>query len=109
MGDNSDYFILAAHIPAVLYWLVYGIGSPWYKSALGVVMFIFATSMALLLSLAAWTNFVGPAPESVRLIVYATLTAGLWAKLIILLVERRAPGPEPTNARRKEKGNVRTN
>jgi hypothetical protein len=103
MGDNPvDYFIVAAVIPAVLYWLVYGIGSPWYRSALGVVMFLFATSMALVLSLVTWTVFVGAAPQPVRLIVYASLALGLWAKLIILLVERRAPGPAPTNARRKD-------
>lgn len=103
MLDNPvNIYIVACLVPAVLYWLVYGLGSPWYRSALGVVMFLFATSMALVFGLVAWAVFIGPAPEPVRTAVYLTIALALWAKLIILLVERRAPRTSPTNATRKE-------
>jgi len=90
MLSLADYFLLGSVIPAALFWLTFGVGSPWYRSLFGWVIFLYASAVVAILSLVVFSVFAGStAPEAVRTIVYAFLFCALWAKFVILLVERR--------------------
>jgi len=100
--DPGDWLLLYTLAPATLYWLVYGLGSPWYRSPLGVVMFLFATSIVAILGLVAFAVLFGQAPPPVRIPVYAGLALAMTAKLVILIVERRGADPARFTPHRKD-------
>lgn len=91
MLDLADWLLLLSSIPAAIFWLSFGLGSPWYRSALGWVIFLYAMAVALILGLVVYAIVAGEAaPPLVRITVAAFLLAALWGKVIILYVERAA-------------------
>lgn len=89
METASDYALTLALVPAIYFALSYGLGSPWYRSALGVVTFAYALSMVLLLALIAYAIITGGRiEEGWRLSAGLAILAALTGKVIVLHVER---------------------
>lgn len=90
METPSDYALTLALLPAIFFLLSYGLGSPWYRSALGVVTFAYALSVVLLLSLIVYGVVFGQRVDEVwRLVAGLALIVALTGKSIILQYERR--------------------
>lgn len=91
--------------------VVYGIGSPWWRSLLGVAFFgvMVSSSLPILVVVARRTFGAYPGYEWVALSVY-TLWALAWvAMLVIILVERRRSAlavPFHPHPRRKKADHV---
>lgn len=101
---NVPAYIAAAL--ALLTFLIYGLGSPWYGSLLGVSFFLnFGSLPAVVIFIAARriasVQATGSAPASsdglgwVALLLYTTIAFIQALQLIVLIIERRR-GPEAT-------------
>lgn len=90
-----------AAVPALLIVLVYGIGSPWWGSWLGRVIFVKWLSVfsviGYILARRGFGEFPGYEWWSVG--VYALFFVAMWATLVEILIERRPP---TQHAKRKE-------
>jgi hypothetical protein len=96
----SDVMLLLAVLPAAWFWASYGLGSPWYRSTLGVVTFLHSLSVASLLFLIVYAIVFGQrVDEPWRLMVSTVLFFALTSKVVILHVERRAGRIERRRAR----------
>lgn len=96
----SDVMLLLAVPPAAWFWASYGLGSPWYRSTLGVVTFLHSLSVASLLFLIVYAIVFGQRVEEPwRLMVSTVLFFALTSKVVILHVERRAGRIERRKAR----------
>lgn len=95
--DVVMWLSIFAALPAVAFTLVYGIGSPWWKSWLGRTVFGLMLSITLLFVVTLIRWFAGDYPgyHIVSVVVYLLLTIMFWMFFIILLVERRRPEPRP--------------
>lgn len=94
----ANYVLLAGSIPAVAFLLIFGIGSPWYTSALGRIIFLLAFSMATIygVALAAVLLDDYPGRPWIRLIAFTMLAVALTLLSIIVVIERRTPAaPQP--------------
>lgn len=86
----SDVALVLCVPFAAWFWLSYGLGSPWYRSALGVVTFLHSLSVACLLFLIVYAIVFGQkVDEPWRLLVAVVLFFALVSKAVILHVERR--------------------
>lgn len=103
LNSAATYIVLSGIIPAVGFFLVYGIGSPWYKSALGVVMFLLGFSISATFLQVVTRRIAGDYPGYglVTIIVYSLVTIALWGLFIIVLTERRHPATSPLFIDRK--------
>lgn len=98
----SDVVLTLCAVPAFTFTLSYGILSPWYRSALGWVMFLYALAVDALLSLIIYAIAFGQkVDEPWRLLVATALLFALSAKTTILSTERRA-GRQRRRAREEE-------
>lgn len=89
METLSDYSLSGALILAVIFLLSYGIGSPWYRSALGIVTFGYALSTVLLLSLVVFGVVFGARVEEPwRLAAGLAVFLALAGKISVLHYER---------------------
>jgi hypothetical protein len=87
----SDYLILLALIPAAWFTVSYGVWSPWYRAALGVVVFLYSLAVVALLSLIAYGIVAQERiAEPARALVAGALLLSLTGKVIVLHLERRA-------------------
>lgn len=96
MSENEivSWVALSAVVPAWLFVLIYGLGSPWFKSWLGSVMFNLGLALALVLTFSVVRRFAGEFAGymSWAFALYAYLVLTLWALVVIVIVERmRAP------------------
>ena len=91
----ADWIALSAAIPAILFTLVYGFGSPWYKSGLGITLFGVMFSISSLFAVILPRRFFGEYPgyHIVAVVVYVMLTLMFWSFFLILLKERHHARP----------------
>ncbi|MCZ4498859.1 MAG: hypothetical protein JWQ74_1412 [Marmoricola sp.] len=91
-ADDIRFALVAiATLPATGFTIVYGLGSPWYKSLLGRALFTHALGMALLIDISVLYKFFGDdyaGRDVVSITVYAVIIVGTWAQFIALLRER---------------------
>ena len=95
VNEFANWIALSAAIPAILFTLVYGFGSPWYKSGLGITLFGLMFSISSLFAVILARRFFGEYPgyHIVAVVVYMMLTFMFWSFFIILLKERRHARP----------------
>ena len=95
VNEFANWITLSAAIPAILFTLVYGFGSPWYKSGLGITLFGLMFSISSLFLVILARRFFGEYPgyHVVAVIVYGMLMIMFWSFFIILLKERRHARP----------------
>lgn len=87
----SDIVLLLCVPVAAWFWVSYALGSPWYRSWLGVVTFLHSMSVACLLFLIVYAIvFQQRVDEPWRLMVATLLFFALTSKVVILHIERRA-------------------
>ena len=91
----ANWIAISAALPAILFTLIYGFGSPWYKSGLGVTLFGLMFSISSLFLVILARRFFGEYPgyHIVAVVVYAMLTSMFWSFFIIFLKERRHARP----------------
>lgn len=91
MNTPSDIMLVACGVAALAFTLNYGIFSPWWKSALGTIVFLVACSLDALLFLIIYAiAFDQKVAEPYRLVVATALFFALSAKAVIVSVERRS-------------------
>lgn len=89
METPSDYALTGALALALYFFLSYGFGSPWYRSALGAVTFAYAASASLLLSLVVFGVVFGSRVEEPwRLAAGLAIFLALAGKISVLHYER---------------------
>lgn len=95
VNEFANWIAMSAAIPAILFTLVYGFGSPWYKSGLGITLFGLMFSFSSLFAVILARRFFGEYPgyHIVAVVVYMMLTLMFWSFFIILLKERRHARP----------------
>ena len=95
VNEFANWIALSAAIPAILFTLVYGFGSPWYKSGLGITLFGLMFSISSLFGVILARRFFGEYPgyHIVAVVVYMMLTLMFWSFFFILLKERRHARP----------------
>ena len=95
VNQFADWIALSAAIPAILFTLVYGFGSTWYKSGLGMTLFGLMFSISSLFAVILPRRFFGEYPgyHIVAVVVYVMLTLMFWSFFLILLKERRHARP----------------
>lgn len=76
--------------PITLFTLVYGLGSPWWRSRIGQAVFTSSLSLSLLLNLALVGVWLGPYPghEWVGVGVFTLVCTGAWLKLFAILTDK---------------------
>ena len=91
VNEFANWIALSAAIPALLFTLVYGFGSPWYKSGLGITLFGLMFSISSLFLVILARRFFGEYPgyHIVAVVIYVVLTLMFWSFFFILLKERR--------------------
>lgn len=80
--------------------LIYGLGSPWYRSLLGRALFTKALGLALVVDLILVYRAFGDdyfARDAVRIGVFGLLLIGAWLQLVALLREKWAGRREDSN------------
>lgn len=92
INDFATGIVLAGAIPALLFTLIYGLGSPWYRSGLGVVMFLLGVSLTTVYAIVLSRRFFGTYPgyEWVAVGGYSFLLVAMLGLVIITLIERRS-------------------
>lgn len=89
METPSDYALTGALALALYFFLSYGVASPWYRSALGIVTFAYAASASLLLSLVVFGVVFGSrVDEPWRLAAGLAIFLALAGKISVLHYER---------------------
>ncbi|WOF23857.1 hypothetical protein N8K70_04015 [Microbacterium betulae] len=89
MLDPSDIVLLVAAGIVLVFWLDYGLLSPWYRSPLGWVIFLYGGAMVALLSLVVYAIvFDQRAEEWYRLPIALAVAGSATAKITILHYER---------------------
>lgn len=103
--DIALVVVTLAVIPAVATVLIYGFGSPWWKSWLGRVMFAKWLSVALVLLFIITRRMFGDYPgyDWLGLLVYSFMLVTFSAATIQLLIERRGPDDGSITPHPKEK------
>lgn len=90
----GDIFSIAALIPTLLFTLIYGVGSAWYKSNLGRVLFGIMATLSILLILVVLEPLLSQHLFYLPFILsmYGILVLALWAFFVIFMKEKaRAP------------------
>lgn len=87
----STWIALSAVVPCLLFTIIYGLGSPWYKSWLGRTLFGLMFSITMLFVVILLRRFFGEYTGYylVSLVAYTLLTLMFWSFLVIFLIERR--------------------
>lgn len=89
----AGYIALAAVAPALVTTLVYGLGSPWWRSWLGRVVFAQWLAIVVVFGVVLSRRFLGAYPgyEWVAVVSYSVLFVAFTAMAVIVIIERRAP------------------
>jgi hypothetical protein len=99
--DQIIKYMVYATAPAqTLFILIYGFGSPWWRSPVGRALFTKALGLALLLDLALLFQWLGTDywfRDPARLTVFGLILLGAWMQLGALLMERRAVSRDKTH------------
>lgn len=93
INDIANYVVIAVTIPAVLNAAIYGLGSRWWSSWLGRVLFSKWLSVALvfvfILTRRLWGDYPGYGWWAIGL--YTFVLVSFAATTVELIIERRAP------------------
>lgn len=91
-ADTAAILLIVAAAPAqTLFAIIYGFGSPWWRSLIGRALFTKALALALLIDISLLYNWLGDdyaLRDLVRLSVYSLIVAGAWMQLVALLKEK---------------------
>ena len=95
INDLASIIALAASVPALCALLLYGLGSPWWRSWLGVVMFCQWSGIVLVFAVILGRRFYGEYSgyEWVAVASYSILLVTYWALVLVILLERRPAKP----------------
>lgn len=109
LNSIAGVLALTGAVPILGAALTYGLGSPWWRSWLGRVMFGLFLALVLVFGVVLGRRLFGEYPGFglVALIAYAYVTAALWATWAIILVERRNPAPPTLERKVSTMSNVR--
>lgn len=87
----ANYILLLAFLPAMGCLLLYGLGSRWWTSALGSILFALFAAVTLIIAVVLasifFPNYAGR--EIVRIVAYPTLPIAFTAMFVVILLERR--------------------
>lgn len=104
INELAGFILTLAAVPAVATAFIYGLGSPWWQSWLGRVMFAKWLSVALILLFVVarrtWGDF--PGYEWWALAIYSFTLLTFTATTIEVLIERRGPDDGSIIRNRKE-------
>lgn len=105
INEIANWIALAAIIPFALFTVIYGFGSPWYKSPLGVTIFGLGAGVTGVLCVVLARRWFKEYPgyEWVAIIAYSLFTLIGIALLVILLLERRRSDMMQFPVKKKEK------
>lgn len=94
---------LATVVPATLNALIYGLGSPWWRSWLGRALFAKWLAVALVFAFIFARRFFGEFPGYgvVALVLYIFVLLAFTATTVELVIERRNPAPPPLPLRKE--------
>lgn len=105
VNEIAGFVLALAAIPAVATAFIYGLGSPWWQSTLGRVMFAKWTTVALVLVFVVarrtWGDF--PGYEWLALVIYSFTLVTFTATTIEVIIERRGPDDGSIAPKPKEK------
>jgi hypothetical protein len=91
-ADTAAVLLVLAAAPAqTLFAIVYGVGSPWWRSLVGRALFTKALALALLIDISLLYHWLGDdyaLRDVVRLTVYGLIAVGAWMQFVALLVEK---------------------
>lgn len=95
INDIATLVVLAAAAPALGYTLTYGLGSPWWRSPLGVIMFLLGVSLCVVFSVVLARRLMGEYTgyEWVAIFAYSLVNVALWSLWAIVIIERRRASP----------------
>lgn len=103
--DLVALVLICAAAPAqTVFVLVYGLGSPWFRSVVGRALFTKALGLALLIDISIAYQFLGDdyaLREVVRLSVFTLIAVGAWLQLGALVYERRRRGRDRFSGERE--------
>lgn len=93
INDFATNIVLLGAIPALAFVLIYGLGSPWYRSALGVVMMLLGSSIVIVYGIVIGRRLFDDYPgyQFVAIIGYSLLFLALVSLDVIVIIERRRP------------------
>jgi hypothetical protein len=93
LDQIATFVAVSGAVPALGFTLVYGLGSPWYRSALGIVMFLLGLTVVIAFVQIISHRLFGSYPGygHVSLAAYILIVADLWALLVMVIIERRKP------------------
>lgn len=108
LNDIAGLLALTGAVPIAGATITYGIGSPWWRSWLGRVMFGLFFALVIVFGIVLGRRLGGEYPGYgwVALVGYAYIWLTLWAVWLIILVERRKPAPSGPLPLRKETINM---
>lgn len=91
VNDFATIIALLSAVPFLGYTITYGVGSPWYRSLLGWVMFGLGASIVLVLGVVLGRRLFGEylGYEWVAVTAYSLLNLAGWSLWAIVIVERR--------------------
>lgn len=91
-ADSIVYALIAVTAPAqTAFILLYGLGSPWWRTLIGRALFTKALGLAALVDLALAYWIFGDdyaARDVVRVCVFGLILVGAWLQLLALLKEK---------------------
>lgn len=92
VDDVAVLLILAAAPPQTAFAIIYGLGSPWWRSPVGRALFTKALGLALLIDISLIYHWLGDnyaLRDVVRLTVYSVIVVGAWLQFGALIHEKR--------------------
>jgi len=91
-ADTAAVLLILAAAPAqTAFALIYGFGSPWWRSLVGRALFTKALALALLIDISLLYNWLGDdydLRDAVRLTVFGLIAVGSWLQFVALLKEK---------------------
>lgn len=91
--DVAAVVLVAIAAPAqTAFILVYGFGSPWWRTLVGRALFTKALGLAMLVDIALAYQWLGDdylLRDVVRVTVFGLIALGAWLQLVALLREKR--------------------
>lgn len=97
LNEIAGVIALFTIVPATLNAIIYGIGSPWWRSWLGRVLFAKWLSVALVFVFIVLRRALGEFAGygGVAVALYAFVFVAFAATTVELIIERRGPAGEP--------------
>lgn len=104
VNDAANWIVFIAIIPTLFATISYGIMAPWYRTALGSILFSFLASvtsvLVFVLTRRLWGMFFGY--EVIAFVVYSWFALSVTAFLVIFYAERRRAGLLELPLRRRD-------